>query len=257
MRGIYFLCVDCSEPKSLGIYKKVEGQIKALNSLGAEVKHVYFSSGELLFDGRKVATYRNKIHKKLDYRRASIQIAKEYRPDFVLIRYVFPTHMGTLIFLKQLRRQGAIVVLEVPTYPYDKEVKGDTAKMLALLIDKFFRNFLRNHVHLVITPSNTVQSIFEIKTLSISNGMDLSCFPKKSKADLATEVFNLIGVANVNFWHGYDRIVKGLADYYRTQYSPKVYFHVVGHGEALEDLKKMASSLGVKEYVIFHGPKTG
>ncbi|MBC7122784.1 MAG: glycosyl transferase family 1 [Pseudothermotoga sp.] len=257
MRGIYFSYIDIDHQASLGIHKKIEGQIRAFKTLGVDISHVYFRSRELFFEGKRVAVYRNKIHKKLHYWRASIQIAREFKTDFVLIRYVFPSHIGTLLFLKQLTKQGVIVVLEVPTYPYDKEVKGNWAKLIGLFIDKSFRNFLKYHVQLVVTPAKGVESIFGVKAVNIPNGVDLSFMPKKSTSALSTEVFNMIAVANVNFWHGYDRVVRGLANYYKSTYSRKVYFHVVGSGEGLEDLKKMSVKLGVSEYVVFHGPKTG
>ena len=257
MRGIYFSYINVDDTKLSGVYKKVKGQIKALNSLGTNIKHVYFRSKELFFERERVAVYRNKIHKKLNYWRASIRIAKEYNPDFVLIRYYFPTHIGTLLFLKQLARQGVVVVLEVPTYPYDREIKGNSMKLVDLFVDKIFRNFLKNYVQLVVTPAKGVESIFGVKTVSISNGIDLSCSPKRSKNTLSAEVFNMIAVANVSFWHGYDRVIKGLYGYYKTNPNTKVYFHIVGDGEELENLKKLAKTLGLPEFVIFHGPKHG
>lgn len=50
---------------------------------------------------------------------------------------------------------------------------------------------------------------------------------KKQQNDTSKEL-HLIGVAEVHYWHGFDRLVRGLADYYRNNPEYKVYFHIVG-----------------------------
>jgi len=52
-------------------------------------------------------------------------------------------------------------------------------------------------------------------------------------------------------------VIKGLFEYYKTDPSINVYFHIVGAGAELENLKKLTESLGLSEFVIFHGPKHG
>ena len=40
---------------------------------------------------------------------------------------------------------------------------------------------------------------------------------------------HLIGVAEIHFWHGFDRLIKGLKEYYAHNPGYKVYFHIVGN----------------------------
>ena len=60
----------------------------------------------------------------------------------------------------------------------------------------------------------------------------------------------MTGVANLNFWHGFDRIISGLAEYYKGNHSRKAYLNIVGNGAIIEELKAQCSALGIEEYVI-------
>ena len=51
---------------------------------------------------------------------------------------------------------------------------------------------------------------------------------KTCKNDTSKEL-NLIGVAEIHQWHGFDRIIKGLANYYSKRQDYIVKFHVVGY----------------------------
>ena len=46
---------------------------------------------------------------------------------------------------------------------------------------------------------------------------------KRQQNDISKEL-HLIGVAEVHYWHGFDRLVNGMADYYRNHPEYKVYF---------------------------------
>ena len=64
-------------------------------------------------------------------------------------------------------------------------------------------------------------------------------------------------MAEVHYWHGFDRLVSGLADYYRTNPEYKVYFHIVGplSGEReREDILPLIRDNHLEPYVLLHGP---
>ena len=71
---------------------------------------------------------------------------------------------------------------------------------------------------------------------------------------------NLIGVAEIHKWHGFDRLVKGLAQYYAQPQDYLVRFHVVGYffsAEGEAEFKKMIADNGMEQYVILHGKMHG
>ena len=67
---------------------------------------------------------------------------------------------------------------------------------------------------------------------------------------------NLIGVAEIHEWHGFDRIVKGLADYYSKPQEYFVRFHVVGYffsSDIENEFKKIITDNHMEDYVILYG----
>lgn len=70
--------------------------------------------------------------------------------------------------------------------------------------------------------------------------------------------FNLLVVANLADYHGVDRVVKGIYEYYKTSISQRylVKLHIVsGDSEALIIIKKLVTELNLSDYVILHGHK--
>lgn len=76
------------------------------------------------------------------------------------------------------------IILEIPTYPYDGEKINHTGiKKKKYWIEKKYRKSLYKYVDRVVTFSED-DEIFGIKTIKISNGIDLetiSLIKKESK----------------------------------------------------------------------------
>ena len=81
----------------------------------------------------------------------------------------------------------------------------------------------------------------------------------------ADNEIHLIGVAEVHYWHGYDRLIAGLGEYYKQKREKIVYFHVVGgvaNSEMYDSVHapgfhELIVKYGIEKYVIFHGQKFG
>ena len=122
---------------------------------------------------------------------------------------------------------GRMAGLEIPTYPYDQEFEGfSRIERLQLRIDQIFRKGLARHLEAIVTFTN-LEQIFGQRTIRISNGVDFDCMPLHQKVDTTKEL-HLIGVAEVHYWHGFDRLIAGLGEYYRQPNVKPVYFHIVG-----------------------------
>ena len=77
------------------------------------------------------------------------------------------------------------------------------------------------------------EEIFGKRTIRISNGVDFDSIPLHVPSVANTEPINLIGVAEVHLWHGFDRVMTGLGEYFqkygRSNIKQRdVHFHVVG-----------------------------
>ena len=71
---------------------------------------------------------------------------------------------------------------------------------------------------------------------------------------------HLIGVAEIHRWHGFDRVFKGLADYYASPQKTKVVFHVIGYFFSPieeEEISHIIKENQLEPYVILHGKKHG
>lgn len=100
--------------------------------------------------------------------------------------------------------------MEIPTYPYDQEFID---QKLNLCIDKIFRHDLCKQLNAIVTFSNDTV-IFGQRTIRISNGIDFSSIPLRQQIHTMENELHLIGVAEIHFWHGFDRIINGLKEYY-------------------------------------------
>lgn len=98
--------------------------------------------------------------------------------------------------------------------------------------------------------------IFGIPTIKTINGLDFKKVPVRNPEPESNEI-NLIAVASIEYWHGYDRFLKGLGEYYKNEGRRNIKFHIVGDGTPINDYKKIVEELNIKERVIFHGKKYG
>ncbi len=67
-------------------------------------------------------------------------------------------------------------------------------------------------------------------------------------------------MAEIHYWHGFDRLVKGLADYYDSHPNYKVFFHIVGDffgQREKDDILPIIKQHKLENYVTLHGAKHG
>ena len=88
------------------------------------------------------------------------------------------------------------------------------------------------------------------------NGIDISNIPLVNNRQDTNQI-NMIGMANLAIWHGYDRVIKGLYEYYQNNNVKKVHFYIVGDGKEKENLIKLTNQLKLNETVHFLGSKNG
>ena len=247
-----------------GISKKIFYQVNALKACGMEVHLCYMdetSGKKRLIDSTMIADYGHgiisKIRKRTDFS-AVIQYAKEKGIDFVYLRSNHNASLFTIQMVKQMKEDGIKVVMEIPTYPYDSEYKAQGISH-QIFQDKLFRNQLAKHLDAIVTFSD-YDTIFGQRTIRISNGIDFDSVKMKSSVNDTSKELNLIGVAEIHTWHGFDRVVKGLANYYSKPQKYIVKFHVVGYfyskeGEA--EFRKIITDHHMERYIILYGKKHG
>ncbi|MDE5699028.1 MAG: hypothetical protein K2I96_16755 [Lachnospiraceae bacterium] len=191
----------------------------------------------------------------MDYDSAFAQIDN---PDFVYIRHRALDRRYYLFLTKIRNRYPQVkIILEIPTYPYKGELLASRTMWPFYFKDAFRRNRLKKIVDriAILTDDNF---IFGVPTLKIQNGILVDTIvPAELHKD--TEEINLIAVSACLPVHGYERCIRGLADYYNKSGSGRkiVKFHLVGEGGELELYKSLVQKNHLEAYVIFYGKKTG
>lgn len=260
---VLFLIFHGFDPNN-GISKKISYQVDALKACGMETHLCYMEedgSKKRIVDGTVIADYGNgfmsKIRKRTEFS-SIIRYAKDNNVKFVYIRSNHNANPFTIRMVKQMKKAGMKVVMEIPTYPYDSEY--ETQKMSRQIFqDRIFRKQLAKHLDAIVTFSD-YDIIFGQKTIRISNGIDFDSIKLKKKFNDTSHELNMIGVAEIHRWHGFDRIIKGLADYYSKPQDVIVRFHIVGYFFFDEDdkqFKKMISDNHLESYVTLYGKKHG
>lgn len=263
MKKILFLIFHGFD-SSNGISKKISYQVKAFKACGMETHLCYMDENgtkKRIIDGNIIADYGNgflsKILKRIDFSAISHYV-KNNHIDFVYIRSNHNANPFTINMVKHMKRVGAKVVMEIPTYPYDSEYEAQGMSN-QIIQDKLFRRSLAKQLDAIVTFSD-YELIFGQRTIRISNGIDFDNVKMKSTINDTSKELNLIGVAEIHEWHGFDRLVRGLAEYYSKPQNYIVRFHVVGYFFSTEienEFKKIVIDNHMENCVILYGKKHG
>lgn len=271
MKIIYLLFHGLS-PHS-GISKKILYQIKGLEACGHLVDLCTYSIAD---NGHRVRMINDEIiadygtgkmaaaRKRISYQ-CIYQYATEHKVDLVYVRSFHNANPFTIRLFSQLRKAGIKTIMEIPTYPYDSEYAGfPLITRLGIQIDKIFRNLLAGQINAIVTFSD-YERIFGQRTIRISNGVDFDSIPLRKCISKNTPFIHLIGVAEVHYWHGYDRLIDGLGKYYQKHPNMKVYFHIIGgvwksemhDSQHAPGFHELITKYHIENHVIFHGQKMG
>lgn len=249
--------------KANGISKKIQAQVNALRENGIEVSlcHYkmidnikYWALNDIPFarigSGLKASLRHYYYYKPIE------KLIKTENYNNIYLRYIHNATPWMLNFFSSIKKNGIKIFMEIPTFPYDGEYIHISVKdKLRISVEKICRKSFHKYLSKIITFSEDTK-IFNVPTLRISNAVELSKIPVVSSIKKQEDI-HLFAVANLSFWHGYDRLIKGMADYYKLQNNPEVHFDFVGGGELLNYYKKLTEELHLESYVHFHGLKSG
>ena len=254
-----------------GISKKIHYQVKGLRQNGHEVHLCYYD-----FDprGHRCRYVGNKVI--ADYGTGALAAIRSRTQldcifnycavnaiEMVYARSCMNANPILVRLFDKLNKRGIKCITEIPTYPYDSEFKGYPLKYkIPLYIDKLFRKALAKKMEAIVTFSNE-ETIFGKRTICISNGIDLDSIPihnPKKQNDI-----HLIAVAEIHYWHGFDRLVAGMGEYYKLNPDArKVFFHVVGWEDdrgttsnGYLTVEQTAKKYNIGQYVVNHGKLFG
>ncbi len=244
---------------------KVNGQMEAVRKLGFDVYHLAFDErGYYLVHGDEKRLLMKShfgaaefyMHTKafIDLYRALKKCQKFHCFDVVYIRNMLMTGTG-LHALRKMAAQGARLVVEIPTYPL-REKTSSRFRRIAGRYSARCWDELRPFLSLYTMIGEDIPPVYKgVPAIEIENGIWPEHFPLREPAVVEDEI-HLLALASMCTWHGYDRLIRGLAAYSGER---SVMLHLVGdEGDgSLNEWKTLVRELGMEKRVCFEGKLYG
>ena len=248
-KKVLYMSIISPSESGVGVSSKIYKQMECFEKDGFQVNHFLYNMDK---DGfKKISCHFYGSNREQNA--ALINACKDV--DLLYMRYFF-SDFNLISLLKQLKQcyPRMKIFVEIPTYPYD----GEYSKFsYSLLIDKLNRKKLCKYVDRIVTYSKDDQ-IYKIKAINISNAVDVSSLRQRNSGLSGSEI-NIIMVAQVAFWHGYDRVIEGLKQYYDNNGTENIKLYLVGDGNqaVLSEYQSLSNREVLKDHVIFYGRKSG
>lgn len=250
-----------------GISKKIFAQCEALGRCGVDTELCHL---EIAPDGtqrrmageRVIRNFGRGLRAKVLKRLSLGEVTRYVRDEgirLVYIRHDLNANPVLILWLRRLQRLGVRTALEIPTYPYDGEFSRASWKARArLFADKLFRRRMARYIDRIVTFSDE-ETIFGRPTVRISNGIDFASIPVKRERRDTTREVHLLAVANIHYWHGFDRVIEGLRRYYSTPRERIVRLRIAGDSRdaLLNDYRRRIAEYGLAKYVSLIGTRSG
>ena len=121
-----------------------------------------------------------------------------------------------------------------------------------------FRSRMARYVDRIVTFSDDTE-IFGRPTIRISNGIDFGSIPLKTRGHGDHHNIRLLAVANIHFWHGLDRVIEGLREYYAAPHQCIVRLRIAGDGveTLIAEYRRRIDAYSLTEYAEVIGPRSG
>jgi hypothetical protein len=239
-----------------GIDKKISAQIDIFNSNGmiCNLHVLKFKYGLSKFEQLLCRLPFSNINPKWEY-------SKDFENnDFVYFRKPLNITIHTLRVLKKMKDKNPKVkiIMEIPTYPYEKELLVQVKLWPFYIKDIINRRKLKNYVDRIAVFTND-DLVLGIPTLKFSNGVDLGKIKPKKAPKVLSKRIDLCIVSTFEEWHGYDRVLHSLAQYYNEHQENKeeVFLHIVGDGQKYHEYKEIVKKNILGEHVKFYGKLYG
>ena len=257
-----------------GISKKIHYQVKGLRENGYKVHLCYYDFDNRghrcrFVDGKIIKDYGKGVfaglRQRIDYD-CVYDYCRMNGIQFVYARCFQNANPWLIRFFKRLKKLGVKSVTEIPTYPYDQEFVGfPFMTRMGLKVDQLFRKALYKQMNAIVTFSDA-ETIFGQRTIRISNGVDMDSIPLHDYHAPSDGSVHLIGVAEVHYWHGFDRLIAGIGEYYKNTPNPhQLFFHIVGgvwKSEMYDSMhapgfSELMDKYSIRENVVFHNQLFG
>lgn len=256
MKLLYIAPIPIDFKNLDGVPKKILCQVGALEKCFDVDILYYFDKYVIIYNTD------SKLHRKISKAKSKISVlnaariivtASEY--NAVYIRYPRSDYFFEKL-LKKLKRECIPVSVEIPTFPYDMEGFETLKGRIINILDRKYRKRLHKYVGRIVTYSDD-KEIFGVQTINTINGIDFDGIQYDvTPLNLNYEI-NLIAVSAMYRVHGYERLIEGIHDYYKSGGKRKIHLKLVGEGDERIKYKNLVDKYGLEENVTFYGARFG
>lgn len=253
MKGVFLTYNQINRQQMTGIDKKIISQIDAFSKAGLNCSNYVMKTRNM--------TILRKMLFLLPF--CSGRVIWKYDEQFDTLDYIYFRRGATMCY--QMRRMLHLIkvknphikiIMEIPNYPYDNESKGIKG-IPSLLKERYNRKRLKGLVNrLGIVSHNEFDEVWGLKTISFINGCDISSITPKIPKPVRNQI-HLICVAVFSRWHGYERLIEGVNEYYSHGGQREIILHMVGEGPETAKYRQLVEMAGLKDRIIFHGLLNG
>lgn len=257
-RILFFTKIDFSARATGGLFRKVKAEAKALASYpGQEVDLFYIQGLEAVWEFHNGQVDRVALpsqRARARYTNVDVfAVIARHQYQVIYIRH-FLLNPVFVLHLKKWKRTSPDrrILLELPTWPYRPEFRDASFKVrMQVLLDLLtFRN-LSALIDRIVTFSRE-SVIHGIPTIQTDNGVDPETITPLQRVPHLPP-FRILGLANLNIWHGYDRMIKGMAEWAKSGEEENIHFDIAGSGKEEQNLRDLVTKLDVQHLVTFHG----
>lgn len=251
-----------SHDKSIGVTLKIDGLIQAFKKKGIEVFYtsydddgigIYNNDNSLIYKKKYSSKTNQGLTRRFDLLRTSQRFISTTKLCFDL---VFTRWIGfDLPFIRLLKlikkKQKSFIIIDMHSYFPGIVFPSIKGKYMTINTNLFKRKAMK-YLDTVLTEGD-VSSLFGKKTIRAAIGVDLNRLQEHHYLGNVNEL-NIISVANERPYHGYDRLIRSIAENDQSG-EIKVRLHLVG--ELYDSSLELIKSTGLQNSVILYGKQTG
>lgn len=254
--------IECPE---IGTTAKIRAEILSMRKLGYDVTYTaYLTEGVAIYNNndervcyKKIKTGNTVAH-KISKKNALIDIAREYLVDrhfdYCLLR-INELNRKYVEMLKLMRKSSFVMIESLSYFPNMKfsDVKGIGYYVMLASI-KRNKNRLKNYVDLMLTEGQ-INDFYGVPCIEFGMGIDVERF-RAHKYNGDKNELNLLMVGCASIYHGTDRIINSLIEYYKQSSDNRtIKLHLVGN--LLRKDEELLDNPLIKDKVIVYGKKHG
>ncbi len=242
-----------------GVAKKIKYQREAFERKGIKCDYTFVDGNEiyLSLNNKKIYICERKTSFRDSWDKMLTMINEMIDNSMYNFIYYRLDHVSYKLvkFLKINKKRGSTIFIEIPTYQKKPEPGLGVKSKIIVKYKHYIAKRFNGNVERIITFSSH-SKLYGVDTICIENGVDTnSVIPiecKKYDSNLT-----IVAVAMMTPSHGFDRLIRGIHQYYINGGNQYIKLNIVGDGFVKNQWQQLVDKLNLNNNVFFVGKKSG